>query len=80
MSTAKRDYSREITQFLRKRTTIEMRDGRIWSGYLNAITTEGLGFIVLSKGTLKSASNEFVREVHKVFININDVVTIYLEE
>ena len=80
MSKAKRDYSREITQFLRKRTTIEMRDGRIWSGYLNAITTEGLGFIVLSKGTLKTASNDFVREVHKVFININDVVTIYLEE
>ena len=80
MSTAKRDYSREITQFLRKRTTLEMRDGRIWSGFLSAITTEGMGFIVLSKGTLKTASNEFVREVHKVFININDVVTIYLEE
>ena len=53
MSTAKRDYSREITQFLRKRITLEMRDGRIWSGYLNAITTEGNGFVVISKGVLK---------------------------
>ena len=80
MSTAKRDYSREITHFLRKRKTLELRDGRIWSGYLNAITTEGQGFVVLSKGVLKDEKNDFVREVHKVFININDVVTIYLEE
>lgn len=80
MSTAKRDYSREITQFLRKRITMEMRDGRVWSGYLNAITTEGLGFVVLAKGVLKDSKNEFIREVHKVFVNINDVVTIFLEE
>lgn len=80
MSTAKRDYSREITQFLRKRITLEMRDDRVWSGYLNAITTEGMGFVVLSKAVLKDDKNEFVREVHKVFININDVVTIFLEE
>ena len=67
-------------QFIRKRVTVQMRDNKIWTGYLSAITTEALGFVVITKAVLKDEKNEFVREVHKVFININDVVIIYLEE
>lgn len=80
MSVAKRDYSREIQQFLRKRVTCQMRDGKYWTGYLSAITTESTGFIVLNKGIFKDQNDDFIKEVHKVFINIADVVMILLEE
>lgn len=80
MSVAKRDYSREIQQFLRKRVTCNMRDGKSWQGYLSAITTDSTGFVVLNKGIYKDSNNDFLKEVHKVFINISDVVQILLEE
>ena len=80
LSVAKRDYSREIQQFLRKRVTCQMRDGRSWQGYLSAVTTDSTGFIVLNKGIFKDKNDDFIKEVHKVFINITDVVMILLEE
>ena len=80
VSVAKRDYSREIQQFLRKLVFIQMRDGKYWTGYLSAITTDSTGFVVLNKGTFKNENDDFLKEVHKVFINISDVVQILLEE
>ena len=80
MSVAKRDYSREIQQFLRKRVTCQMRDGKTWTGYLSAITTDSTGFVVLNKGIFKGEKDDFLKQVHKVFINITDVVQILLEE
>ena len=57
-----------------------MRDGKYWTGYLSAITTDSTGFVVINKGTYKNENDDFVKEVHKVFINISDVVMILLEE
>ena len=57
-----------------------MRDGKYWTGYLSAITTDSAGFVVLTKGIYKNEKDDFLKEVHKVFINIADVVHILLEE
>lgn len=57
-----------------------MRTGHTWHGFLSAITTESTGFVVLNEATEKTAAKDFVREVHKVFINVADVVEIILED
>ena len=81
MSQAKREYAREIQSFLRKLVLITLQNGNSWSGILLAISTEGdTGFVVLSKGKLKNQDNTVIQSVHKVFININEITTIVVEE
>ncbi len=81
MSQAKREYAREIQSFLRKLVLITLQNGKSWSGMLLAISTEGnSGFIVLGKAKLKDKNQEVNQSVHKVFININEVSSIVVEE
>ena len=80
MSQAKREYAREIQSFLRKLVLIALQDRKTWSGMLLAITTETTGFVVLGKAKLKDSENNIILSVHKVFININEISSIVVED
>ncbi|MHA2362888.1 MAG: Lsm family RNA-binding protein [Candidatus Hodarchaeales archaeon] len=80
MSQAKREYSREIQTFLRKRVSCTMENNKVWSGFLLAIAVETSGFVVLGKATLHDEEKSIIQSVHKVFININEVSQIVIEE
>ena len=84
MSQAKREYTREIQTFLRKRVSCTMTNGKIWGGFLLAIATDtGAGFVVLGKAAMKDKDKDEItgmKIVHKVFININEVSQIVIEE